>query len=102
MYSQDLTGVGWVGALLESLARVKRKSVPSSSHTALAAVDCPFHSGFMSFCIISMDYEMCSDPGDTSALQNSLALTFTTKDSKALNLTALRFILRFSAIPTST
>lgn len=57
MYGQDLTGVGWVGALLRSLAHVKRKSVPSSSHTALAALDCPFHSGFMTFCIISMDYE---------------------------------------------
>lgn len=49
---------------------------------------------------------MCSDPGDTSVLQISLALTFTTKGSKALILTALRFILRFilrfSAIPTST
>lgn len=57
MYGQDLTGVGWVGALLKSLAHVKRKSVPSSSHTALAALDCPFHSGFMTFCIISVDYE---------------------------------------------
>lgn len=92
VYGQDLTGVGQVRALLESLVHVRRKSVLSSSRTALAPLDCPFHSGFRSFCTIPCTMNTCSYPGETSALQTSLALTFTininiAKDSKALILT---------------
>lgn len=36
---------------------VRRKPVPSSSHTALAPPECPFHLGSMSFCTVLMDCE---------------------------------------------
>lgn len=94
--------MGW-GFIRVTGACARRKSVPSSSHTVLVPLDCPFHLGFMSSCTISMDYER---------VQSSWR-DFSTPDFPSFNIyhqgqqstdpdPVMRFILRFSTAPTST
>lgn len=57
-YGQDLTGIGWIGTLLNRVIGTREEKIcPQQQPYCPAPPDCPFHLGFMSFCTISMDCE---------------------------------------------